>query len=95
MKEENCIYINEDCYDNIKPYLKKKDGYRHVVILQSYTNLTTGFFECEKMCTLQTDDFLVHMQKDGYEVIDVKISPIGNPSIIGAVSGYSIVIGYK
>lgn len=95
MDTSEMISIDEHAYDDIRPYIKDKDGYQHILVLHATTTLSVNPFQCETRFTMQMDDFLLRMQKDGYEVLNIRISPMGNPNILGAVSGFSIVINYK
>ena len=58
----------------VKPYLKEKDGFTHVVMLDIIDYPTGGLLECQKECTRQLDEVIVDMQKEGYEIIDIKIN---------------------
>lgn len=95
MKLHNSVSIDDENYDDIKQYLHKKDGFHHVIVLHATTTLSTDPFRCEVMFSKRMDNVLVNMQKDNYKLLDVKISPMGNPNILGAVSGFSIVIIYE
>lgn len=89
------LSADEHKYEEIVPYLHEKDGYRHILLLTGFAKMTSKPFECEEKFTLQLDDFITHMQKNDYELLDVKVSPIGNSNVLGTASGYSVCIVYR
>lgn len=62
-----------ELYQDIKNYLKPKDGKKHIVLINTTTKMTTNGLECENKYTLQIDGIIEEMQKNNYEIIEVKI----------------------
>lgn len=56
----------------VKPYLKTKDGFTHVVMLDIIDDSNGGAFECQREFTRDLDGVIVDMQKVGYQIIDIK-----------------------
>lgn len=74
-------------YEDIKPYLKPKDGMKHVVMVNTMSKASTNGFECENKYTIQINNIIEEMQGNGYEIIDIKIDntifqSIGNSYLI-------------
>ena len=86
---------SENVYTNLKEYLSKKDGNVHVVMVNSFSKWLNQNFQCEDKYTTQIDTILSHMQKDGYEIIDVKFNSLVNQGIFGQMEGYHTLIMYK
>ena len=59
----------EEYWEKVKNLLEPKDGYTHVLLLET---LSYGVIEY----TNKLNKVLVNMQKEGYEIIDVKSSTI-------------------
>lgn len=81
-------------YDEVKKYLKEKDGKTHVVMINSYSKFANGYFCCEDKYTTQIDQILSLMQDDSYEIIDVKVTTIFRDQA-DIMQGYSTLITYK
>lgn len=74
-------------YEDIKPYLKEKDGMKHVIMINTMSKSATNGFECENKYTIQINNVIEAMQGNGYEIIDVKIDntsfqSVGNSYLI-------------
>lgn len=63
----------DELYEDVKKYLSPKDGKKHIVLLNTMTKVTTNGRECENKYTLQVNSIIEGMQKDGYEILDIKI----------------------
>ncbi|MEG0330208.1 MAG: hypothetical protein RR624_07235 [Longicatena sp.] len=87
--------INETTYEDISRHFHEKDGFKHVIILNGFSNLANLYFECDLEFSLQLDKFLSHMQNDGYELVDIKVTPIANPNIVGFAAAYNTMIIYR
>lgn len=85
-------------YGGLKKYLKEKDGYTHVVMVNSFSKFVNEYFCCEDKYTTQIDQILTLMQQDGYEIIDVKFDTLKNQGtgVFGSgMEGYATLITYK
>lgn len=59
-------------YEEVKRLLKRKDGQKHILLLEmEKLSFLTGY---DEEYTTKTDEILSRMQKDGYEIVDVKFS---------------------
>lgn len=78
----------------VKSFLKKKDGFTHVIIfnVSDYSNI--GRFECDSSFTYELDGVIVDMQKLGYEIIDIKIDK-NKKRFDGSEEYYNVLIIYK
>ena len=63
----------ENLYENVKQYLKPKDGLKHIVMLNTMSKTTTNGLECENKYTIQINNIIEEMQRNNYEILDVKI----------------------
>lgn len=79
----------------IKPRLKAKDGYTHVVMVNSFSKWLNQNFGCEDKYTTQIDEILTAMQMDGYEIIDIKFNSIQGQGLTKQMEGYHTLIIYK
>jgi len=81
--------------DSVKPTLSEKDGFTHVVMINSFSKWINQNFECENKYTKQIDEILVSMQKDGYEILDVKFNSVQNQGLTKQMEGFHTLITYK
>lgn len=79
----------------VKPFLKEKDGYTHVVMINSFSKFCNKNFDCEDKYTTQIDEILTNMQKLGYEIVDIKLGVVKNQGLAGEMEGYNTLIMYK
>lgn len=80
-------------YDrDIKPKLKEKDGLVHVLMVSNYSRLRIEIFVCEDGYTTQIDEIVTGIQKDGYEIIDIKFNSILDD---GVRKHFDTLITYK
>jgi hypothetical protein len=85
-------------YTNLKKYLKEKDGFTHVVMVNSFSKFANEYFSCEDKYTTQIDQIVTLMQQDGYEILDIKFDTLKNQGtgILGSgMEGYATLIMYK
>ena len=61
---------SEKSYEDVKKCLKPKDGMKHVVMINISADPNS---ECDNKYTAQMNKILAGMQKDEYEIIDIKI----------------------
>lgn len=79
----------------IKPRLKEKDGFTHIIMVNSFSKWLNQNFGCEDKYTTQIDEILTAMQKDGYEILDVKFNSIQGQGLTKQMEGYHTLITYK
>lgn len=79
----------------VVPHLSEKDGFVHLVMINSFSKWLNQSFGCEDKYTNQIEEILVSMQKDGYEIIDVKFNSIAGQGLTGQMEGYHTLIIYK
>lgn len=79
----------------VKPFLKQRDGYTHVIMINSFGKWLNQNFGCENKYTTQIDEILVDMQKDGYEIVDIKLTALQNQGLTGQMEGFNTLILYK
>lgn len=79
----------------IKPRLKEKDGFIHVVMINSFSKLCNLNFGCDDKYTTQIDDILTNIQLLGYEIVDIKITVLPNQGLTGNTEGFNTLIMYK
>lgn len=82
-------------YEQVKKYLKNKDGKIHVVMINSFSKWVNQVFGCEDKYTTQIDEIITNMQNDGYEILDLKLNSIQNQGITGQMEGFHTLITYK
>lgn len=85
----------EAVYSRMKESLKEKDGFTHIVMVNSFSKWLNKNFECETKYTTQIDTILTLMQKDGYEILDVKFNSLMNQGLMGDMEGFHTLITYK
>ena len=79
----------------IKPRLKEKDGFTHVIMVNSFSKFLNQNFGCEDKYTTQMDEILASMQMLGYEIVDIKITVMQNQGFTGKMEGFNTLIMYK
>ena len=79
----------------IKPRLKEKDGFTHVIMVNSFSKLCNQNFGCEDKYTTQIDDVLTNIQMLGYEIVDIKVTVLPNQGLTGNMEGFNTLIMYK
>lgn len=61
----------------VKPYLKPKDGYDHIVVIRYYVETSENpdkpKYYIDKKNTDKLDDIISNMQRDGYEIINFSL----------------------
>jgi uncharacterized tellurite resistance protein B-like protein len=85
----------EAVYSTTKQYLKPKDGNVHIVMINSFSKLVNQIFGCENKYTTQIDEIITSMQKDGYEIVDIKFNSIQGQGLTGQMEGFHTLITYK
>lgn len=88
--------VAESIYNkSVKPNLKQSDGLLHVVMINSFSKLANQLIGCEDKYTIQIDEILTDMQKDGYQIVDIKFNSLKNQGLTGNTEGYETLIMYK
>lgn len=82
-------------YANLQEYLSPKDGKVHVVMVNSFSKWTNQNFGCEDKYTTQINSIVSLMQRDGYEIVDIKFNSIMNQGVLGTAEGFHTLIMYK
>lgn len=85
----------DSTYENMKKYLKEKDGKIHIIMINSFSKWINQNFECENKYTTQLDSILSAMQNDGYEIVDIKFNSIQNQGVSGQAEGFHTLIMYR
>lgn len=85
----------ESVYEQAKKYLVKKDGLVHIAMINSFSKWINQIFGCDDKYTTQINEILTSMQKDGYEIIDVKFNSVQNQGVLGQMEGFHTVILYR
>ena len=74
----------------IKPRLKEKDGFTHVIMVNSFSKLCNQNFGCEDKYTTQLDEILTNIQMLGYEIVDIKVTVMQNQGLNKQMEGFNI-----
>lgn len=85
----------EVLYEKIKENLAEKDGLTHVIMINSFARELNDAFCCETKYTVQIDSILNQMQKDGYEILDVKFQSVESFLYKKGKEAYRTLIVYK
>lgn len=88
-------YYAENTYERTKKYLSPKDGYIHVVMLNSFSRLGNQTLDCDDKYTTEINLIVSAMQMDGYEILDVKFNSITGQGLTGNRTGFNTLITYK
>lgn len=79
----------------VKPFLKERDGFTHVVMINSFSKWINQNFGIEDKYTNQIDEIVTSIQQDGYEIVDIKFNSLQNQGISKNMEGFSTLIMYK
>jgi hypothetical protein len=83
-------------YDDVKELLKPKDGFVHVIMINSFSKILNQHFGCEDKYTVQLDAIITSMQKDGYEIVDIKFNSLRDQGLfISFMEGFHTLIIYR
>lgn len=85
----------QNVYANMRPYLAQKDGAVHVVLINSFSQLANQVFKCDEKYTAEIDYVLNCMQREGYEILDIKFNSIPNQGMTGNRTGFNTLITYR
>lgn len=78
----------------VKPLLKN-DGLTHVIMINSFSKWINQIFGAEDKYTTQIDGILANMQKDGFEILDIKFDSLQNQGFTKDMEGFHTLITYK
>ena len=84
-----------DAYARMKPYLAKKDGFIHAVMVNSFSKMGNQNLDCDTKYTSEIDYILCCMQADGYKIVDVKFNSMSGQGLTGNRTGFNTVILYR
>lgn len=88
--------LAENIYEkSVKPFLKEKDGFTHVIMINSFSKLVNQNFGCEDKYTTQIDTILMGMQQEGYEIVDIKFNSLQGQGLGKLMEGFNTLITYK
>lgn len=87
--------VAETIYQKSKKFLKPRDGLIHVIMFNSFSKFANQAFECESKYTTQLDEIITGMQKDGYEIVDIKLGTLQNQGLGGQAEGFNTLIMYR
>ncbi|AUN16006.1 hypothetical protein RSJ16_08765 [Paraclostridium sordellii] len=99
-EQEKTIRIDENqkirhAYNNIKKFLKEKDGKVHIIMINSKDRFSYEELECADNYTNEVDSIVSSMQDDGYEIITVKYQVIKGSYGLSENEYYRTLIMYK
>lgn len=62
----------KEAYQEIREYLKPKDGFLHVIMLNCFGEKPFDGFEADAVFTGKLDQILTFMQLDDYEIVGIQ-----------------------
>ena len=72
-----------------------KDGNVHVLMINSFSKLINKSFGFENKYTYEIDYIVAALQKQGYEIIDIKFNSLMNQGLLGDREGFHTLIIYR
>jgi len=83
--------------ESAQKYLRKQNGLTHAICFYLYSEMSfRGYTTCDGRLTDQLNQIIVGMQKDGYEILDVKMVPTFEHDMMTKNrNGYLATITYK
>lgn len=88
--------LADSIYEASREHLRKQNGLTHVMCYYLFSQIVTTMSTCEEKITDQTNQIIVAMQKEGYEILDVKIVPTMDTSSFNKNrNGFLLTITYK
>lgn len=79
----------------VSKYLHAKDGNVHILMINSFSKWINQVFGVESKYTIQIDNIISLMQKNGYEIVDIKFSTEQNQGLFKEMEGFYTLIMYK
>lgn len=87
--------MSNSVYEQTRQYIAPKDGNIHVLMVNSFSKLVNQVFSCEDKYTTQIDHIVTSLQKDGYEIVDIKFNSVKNQGLTGEMEGFHTLIMYR
>ena len=87
----------DEVYEESRKYLRKKNGLTHAICFYLFSeDVFRNMTRCEGRITDQLNQILLAMQKDEYEILDVKMVPTFEHDMLTKNrNGYLATITYK
>lgn len=85
----------QEVYSRMRSYLSPKDGLVHIVMVNSFSKLGNQNFDCDSKYTTEINSLIVDMQRDGYEILDIKFNSIAGQGMSGGRTGFNTIITYR
>ena len=87
----------DSALEGARQYLRKQNGLTHAICFYLYSEVSLrGYTTCDGRLSDQLNQIIVGMQKDGYEVLDVKMVPTFEHDMMTKNrNGYLATIAYK
>lgn len=79
----------------VKEYLHEQDGFKHILMINSFSRWANQAFTVENKYTTQINEVMDRMQEDGYEIIDIKLESQYDQGSSGGATGFNTLIIYK
>jgi hypothetical protein len=80
---------------SVRPHLRIKDGLIHCVMINSFSKIANQSFGIDEKYTMELNEILEAMQRDGYELVDFEFNSIQGQGLTGNREGFNTVIYYK
>lgn len=80
---------------DVKPQLMQRDGNIHVIMINSFSKFSNQVFGVETKYTEQIGSIVNDLQRDGYEIVDIKFDSLQGQGITGITEGFHTLILYK
>ncbi|MBP2015737.1 hypothetical protein [Anaerococcus degeneri] len=88
--------IAQSIYEKeVKPNLCEKDGFVHIIMINSFSKWNNQIFCVEDKYTNQVGEIVNSMQADGYEIVDIKFTTLQNQGMFKDGEGFNTLIMYK
>lgn len=87
----------DSALEGARQYLRKQNGLTHAICFYLYSEVSLrGYTTCDGRLSDQLNQIIVGMQKDGYEILDVKMVPTFEHDMMTKNrNGYLATITYK
>ena len=79
----------------VKKNVHEKDGFVHVMMINSFSKWINQNFGVEDKYTTQLDQIVTGLQSDGYEIVDIKFNSLQNQGLSGQQEGFNTLIMYR
>jgi hypothetical protein len=83
----------QNVYSRMRPLLIK-DGKLHVAMVNSFSRFANQVFLCDDKYTTQIDTIIALMQRDGFQILDVKINSVQGQGLFKIMEGFHTLITY-